>query len=135
MYKRKNPQTFCQIQKIRLDSFFNPEKEDMSGKNQTYGNPTPDIYKISFKYRDMVALIKWFVTSERLSCSEPSPYIPMRYAWSAYKQNGFSSAFWFTFVKVLNGLSEELGSFVEKCQQAVWLPSTCRYWDEILRLF
>ena len=27
-------------------------------------------------------------------------------------------------VKILNGLYEELGLFVEKCQQAVWLPTT-----------
>ena len=31
---------FCQIQKIWPDRIFNPEKEDMSGKNRTYGNPT-----------------------------------------------------------------------------------------------
>ena len=31
-------QTFCQIQKICLDRIFNPEKEDMSRKDRTYGN-------------------------------------------------------------------------------------------------
>ena len=34
--------TFCQIQNIRPDRIFNPEKEDMSGKNRMYGIPTLD---------------------------------------------------------------------------------------------
>ena len=32
--------TFFQIGKIRPDRIFNPEKEDMSGKNRTYGKHT-----------------------------------------------------------------------------------------------
>ena len=38
---------FRQIQEIRADSIFNPEKEDMSGKNRTYGNPKLGAYRIS----------------------------------------------------------------------------------------
>ena len=56
----------------------------------------------------MAALIKWFVTAERLSCRKPSPYIPMRYTRWVY-QSGFSSAGWLT-------LPEELDPLIEKCQ-------------------
>ena len=39
--------TFCQIKKIHPDRISNPEKEDMSGKNQTYGNPNLKHYEQS----------------------------------------------------------------------------------------